>query len=337
MSPDSSQTQRLCSIALTALAAAAVSSNLRAQTINIDFELAGAPCAFYLTDPLLEQYAALGVHFSSLSPLDGGAVLGDCGGFGVNANSGVDFLAFNFNAAMANGGIAQGPEDIRFDQRMAQASIWVSGGYGPDNFLLQAFDGNQLVGSSSLQTQAWAQLSVSVPAGFTHIVLTELNGVFVLDDLSADPVTTVTYCTPKVNSLGCIPAISSLGAPSATIGFGFIVKGLNVRNQKPGLLMYSSTGRAAIPFQGGTLCLASPIRRSISINSGGTPLPTSDCTGVYSIDMNAFAVGSLGGNPSPQLHVPGVIIDCQFWGRDPGFFPPANSTLTNALEYTVGA
>ncbi|HTF91145.1 MAG TPA: hypothetical protein VK843_22205 [Planctomycetota bacterium] len=145
----------------------------------------------------------------------------------------------------------------------------------------------------------------------------------------------VTYCTAKLNSLGCTPSISGVGTPSPTALSGFTVLGSNVRNQKVGLLLYSLTGRAATPFQGGFLCLAPAIRRSTSANSGGTALPASDCSGVYSIDMNAFAHGVLGGTPSPALQVPGQQVNCQWWGRDPGLPVPNNSTLTDALEYTL--
>jgi streptogramin lyase len=145
----------------------------------------------------------------------------------------------------------------------------------------------------------------------------------------------VVYCTAKVNSIGCTPMIGSTGLPSASASSGFAVHASNVRNMKPGLLFYGFAGPASVAFQGGTLCVQSPLKRAPVVSSGGTPLPASDCTGVYSIDVNAFAQGLLGGSPHPLLSTPGTTVHCQWWGRDPGFPPPNNTTLSNGLQYRV--
>jgi hypothetical protein len=144
------------------------------------------------------------------------------------------------------------------------------------------------------------------------------------------------YCTAKVNALGCTPAISFTGSPVAANSAGFTVRGANVRNQKSGLLFYGmNTGAAAIALSGGTLCVKTPIKRTQAVSSGGSPLPTQDCSGVYSIDMNAFAHQA--GSPVPPaiLRVPGTQMNVQWWGRDPGLAPPNNTTLTNGLQYTI--
>jgi hypothetical protein len=143
------------------------------------------------------------------------------------------------------------------------------------------------------------------------------------------------YCVAKTNSLGCVPAIAVSGAPSASAGVGFTVSASNVRNNKSGLLFYSVTGRQAVPFQGGTLCAKPPVRRTPASGSGGTPPPVNDCSGVYHIDMNAFAVGALGGSPHPSLLVAATLVRCQWWGRDPGFPAPLNTTLSDAVEYIL--
>ncbi len=143
----------------------------------------------------------------------------------------------------------------------------------------------------------------------------------------------VVYCTPKLNSLGCLPQIGFAGSsPSVSAGSGFTVNGGNVRNNKPGLMLYSLTGRDNAPFGGGTLCVAAPVRRSTPLNSGGNPTGD-DCSGFFAFDLNAFIAG---GSGDPGLAVIGNIVRTQFWGRDQGFPSPNNVTLTEGLEAQIG-
>ena len=141
------------------------------------------------------------------------------------------------------------------------------------------------------------------------------------------------YCTAKTNSCGTLPMISSTGTPSSTVGSGFTVGSTNTKALKAGLLIYTDSGPGSFPFGGGILCLnPSPLKRSIAvIDTSGTP---GQCDGTLSIDMNAFAVGALGGNPLQSLTIPGTQVNCQFWGRD----TLANGALlSDALKYFVGS
>ena len=142
-------------------------------------------------------------------------------------------------------------------------------------------------------------------------------------------------CAAKVNSLGCTPVIWFQGSSSASATGGFSLHSSNVLNQKSGLLLYGFNGHASIPFQGGTLCVQGPVHRAKAVTSGGSPPGVSDCTGVFSMDMNRFAAGLLGGNPHPALRIPNTLVSVQWWGRDPGFPAPYNSTLSRGFHYIV--
>jgi len=142
------------------------------------------------------------------------------------------------------------------------------------------------------------------------------------------PPRVTSYCTAKKNSAGCVPAIAWIGYPSVSASCGFEVKCSSVINNSTGMLIVGTGGRATTPFQGGVLCVGSPWIHAQPIQAGGTPPPTVDCSGVWSLDVNEFLYFSL------QLP-PGSVIDCQWWGRDAGIAPPNASQLSNALEVVV--
>jgi hypothetical protein len=138
------------------------------------------------------------------------------------------------------------------------------------------------------------------------------------------------YCVSKLNSQGCLPVINYEGDPRSSASAGFVVHATQVLNNKSGLLLLGTNGRAAVPFQAGTLCVNAPIHRTPLVNAGGN-LPPTDCSGVFAIDMNRYAAGG----PLPALSVAGTVVNCQWWGRDSGFAAPNNTSLSAGLEYTV--
>ena len=125
-----------------------------------------------------------------------------------------------------------------------------------------------------------------------------------------------------------VTAIGFTGAPSASATSGFTVTGSNAKANRQGLLLYTDNGRAAIPFQGGFLCVTAPSRTPPAMSGGSGSM----CNGTFSIDMNAFAAGLAGGNPQAFLQIPGTVVDAQWWGRDT---VAQGSYLSDGLEWIV--
>ncbi len=135
------------------------------------------------------------------------------------------------------------------------------------------------------------------------------------------------YCTAKINSLGCTPSISYSGMPSFTGSDDFYVTASNVLSSKPGIMLWGLTS-GSIPFLGGTLCLSAPIIRTLGQNSGGTPAPAQDCSGAYSYHFTQSYMVA-------QLLPPSTRVYAQYWSRDPGFAAPNKVGLTNALSFLI--
>ena len=137
-----------------------------------------------------------------------------------------------------------------------------------------------------------------------------------------------TYCTAKINSLGCAPVIGSTGAPTVSGGAGsFAITAGQILNQKGGQLFYGFMPKGT-PFQGGVKCIEAPLQRTPLQLSGGS-LSGDDCTGTFSYDMGArIAAGA-----DPRL-VAGAIVYAQYWSRDP--LDPDAISLTAGLRFTIG-
>lgn len=143
--------------------------------------------------------------------------------------------------------------------------------------------------------------------------------------LAQSPLATA-YCTAKLNSQGCTPAVSSSGVASLSIADNFHARASSLLNQKNGLLFWS-LAPASIPFQGAILCVQPPHHRTGVFNSGGSP-SGSDCTGTFDFHFSHAYVQSEGLVAGTQVHA-------QFWSRDPGFAPPQDFNLTDALAFQV--
>ncbi|MCC6545513.1 MAG: hypothetical protein IT392_13635, partial [Nitrospirae bacterium] len=101
------------------------------------------------------------------------------------------------------------------------------------------------------------------------------------------PAGAFTYCVPKTSSIGCIPAINGAGTASSSSALPFDVHANGVINRKNGLLTYSVSGQTLVPFGGGALCVAPPLKRSPLLASGGSLPPAWDCSGSFHFDFNA--------------------------------------------------
>lgn len=137
-----------------------------------------------------------------------------------------------------------------------------------------------------------------------------------------------TYCTAKLTSNFCLPVASFQGTPKTGNPFPFLVEAGQIPNGNNGILFYGKSGSATSPFQGGTLCAAAPVTRTGVQGSGGNPGTSTDCSGDFSFDFNAY----IGAGTDPGL-VAGQQVNAQYWFRDTG--DAFGSGLSDAVEFVI--
>lgn len=144
----------------------------------------------------------------------------------------------------------------------------------------------------------------------TNLVLMDTNtarDVFVHH--RPGPIAT-SYCTAKVDSVGCVPGFQVTGTPSVGNGQGYDVALFNVRSNTVGQLFYGLAPQA-LPFAGGLLCASGSLRRTRPRTSGGPSSPL-DCTGTFSFDFATHAASGV-----DAALVPGTTVYAQYTYRDP--------------------
>ncbi|MCC7013944.1 MAG: hypothetical protein IT454_15415 [Planctomycetes bacterium] len=135
-----------------------------------------------------------------------------------------------------------------------------------------------------------------------------------------------TFCVAKLTSNFCVPSINFNGIPSASAALPFDIVATSVMPQKNGLLFYGY-GTKNAPFQGGTMCVQSPLRRTPLQNTGGSTT-VNDCSGTLTYDFNARIQSG-----DDTLLVAGQACAAQYYFRDPG--DVFNTGLTNAVSFTI--
>jgi hypothetical protein len=155
---------------------------------DIDFDDGTAPCNFDETVALTAGYSGLGVVFSGPGGLDGGAILNECGNFGVSGYSPPNFLAFNTGGMLSDGGIPRGPEMLAYSQVVDTVAI--NAGHDlAGTITLQCYDsGGASVGLQSVSgASALQPLSVTAAGQIASCVLRFTGAVAVFDDLTYNP------------------------------------------------------------------------------------------------------------------------------------------------------
>ena len=157
------------------------------RDVFINFDDVAAPCEFSETTPLRDAYVAFGVTFSGPAALDGGAILNECGNFGVAGYSSPNFLAFNCESFMSNGGLPMGPETLDFSEPMGYVSILAAaGGFPIFSATMVAYDAaGAIIDSDTITLTADAQLLGVSGCGIVKVVI-DGPCVFILDDLTFD-------------------------------------------------------------------------------------------------------------------------------------------------------
>jgi len=144
------------------------------------------------------------------------------------------------------------------------------------------------------------------------------------------PGTSPNYCTPGTSAGGCQAWISATGVPSATAPSGSWLNAVGVEASSDGVFFYGTQGRQTNPWGNGSSsqCVVPPVRRTGSMSGSGVP---GTCEGTFCVDLNSLW------SDKPQLDPgAGAVVQAQLWYRDPLNTSNQTTSLSDAVEFTVG-
>jgi len=141
---------------------------------------------------------------------------------------------------------------------------------------------------------------------------------------------TSSYCTAGTSASGCQALLSARGAASATAAAGFTITASPLEGGKDGLFFFGTSGRQANPWGNGTSyqCVVPPVKRAGLLTGRGT---TGLCDGILAQDFNALWNAKPAKNPGS-----GTVVQVQLWYRDPQNTSNQTTSLSDAIEFTVG-
>ena len=161
-----------------------------------------------------------------------------------------------------------------------------------------------------------------------NIFLSEFSAALALT--GAAPPARVASCSAKKTSTNCSPTLFFEGALSLTTGKDLTVRATHVIENTAGLFVWSPIS-AALPFAGGTLCVAPPLQRSAALpaTSGEQSCAgSSSATGTLEYTWTKARLAALGLPPGKDFFV-------QAWFRDSGFAPPNDIGLSDAFQFFI--
>jgi hypothetical protein len=147
-----------------------------------NFDNVSAPCGFAFTTPLLGPEQSAGFK---APPPNGGAILNECGNFGINAHSPPNFLAFNTSALYTSGGVPETPELIVLAQpSTTSVSLWVSCGSNISAPLgVIAYGPNGVLGVVIVRlNDTWQQVTLTAPGIISFSLLGD-PPILLVDDI----------------------------------------------------------------------------------------------------------------------------------------------------------